>query len=147
MSTATSTIEEKELENTDTAVPAAGEGDAGADSPSTGQDGPWSHVAQAMEDAAEALKAGIGGGSASAQAVHESGVMTRVVYRTSYTMSYGVVFPVLLMAQFIPKANPVSHGLIDGGRAALDAVEKWRRAPRTGPSAPEECPEPAASPA
>ena len=147
MSTAQSTLEEKDLADRDTGTPEADHADHGRDSQGAGQDGPWSRVAQAMEDAASSLQAAIGGGSPGAQPASGSGVMARVVYRTSYTVSYGVVFPVALIAGLVPKENPVTYGLIDGGRAALDAIEKWHTAPKTDAPAPVDQPSPAANPA
>ena len=44
------------------------------------------------------------------------------VYNTSYGISYGVVLPALFIARAIPKNNAVTNGLIDGARAAFDAI-------------------------
>jgi hypothetical protein len=51
---------------------------------------------------------------------------SRLVYTTSYAISYGVVFPTLLVARAIPKDNVLVHGLVDGARAATDMVDDWR---------------------
>jgi hypothetical protein len=48
------------------------------------------------------------------------------VYATSYTLSYGVVFPVVLIVKSIPVNNAVVHGLVDGARAAVDMVDQLK---------------------
>lgn len=47
----------------------------------------------------------------------------RFVYTTCYTISYGVVFPSMLLARSIPKDNAAVRGLIDGASAAIRKVE------------------------
>lgn len=55
-----------------------------------------------------------------------TGFISRLVYTTSYTLSYGVVFPTMLVVSVVPKENAVVHGLVDGGRAAKDTVSHMR---------------------
>jgi hypothetical protein len=65
--------------------------------------------------------------------------MSRFVYTTCYTLSYGMVFPALLVAQAIPRNNPAVQGLIDGAHAAKHQVEQIRGTaiePRSGASTP-----------
>jgi hypothetical protein len=50
--------------------------------------------------------------------------MSRFVYTTCYTLSYGVVFPVTLCVQAIPRDNAAVRGLIDGAQAAKHKVEE-----------------------
>jgi hypothetical protein len=50
--------------------------------------------------------------------------MSRFVYTTCYTLSYGVVFPAMMVAQAIPRNNPAVRGLIDGAHAAKHQVEQ-----------------------
>jgi hypothetical protein len=52
--------------------------------------------------------------------------LCRFVYTTSYTLSYGVVFPASLLARTIPKDNAAVRGLIDGARAAADKVHQMK---------------------
>ncbi len=52
--------------------------------------------------------------------------LSRFIYTTSYTFSYGVVFPAVLIAKSIPSDNAVVHGLVDGARAASDTVDQWK---------------------
>jgi hypothetical protein len=49
---------------------------------------------------------------------------SRFVYTTSYTFSYGVVFPATLLARSIPRDNAAVRGLIDGARAATRKVDQ-----------------------
>ena len=52
--------------------------------------------------------------------------LCRFVYTTSYTISYGVVFPATLIARSIPVDNAAVRGLVDGARAATDKVHQIR---------------------
>src|SRR5580704_7849108 len=44
--------------------------------------------------------------------------VSRLVYTTCYTFSYGVIFPAALVARAIPRDNVAVQGLIDGAQAA-----------------------------
>ncbi|MDR3638822.1 MAG: hypothetical protein P4L84_33755 [Isosphaeraceae bacterium] len=48
--------------------------------------------------------------------------LSRILYTASYSASYGVVFPVMLLAHSVPTDNALVRGMIDGGRAARQAV-------------------------
>lgn len=50
------------------------------------------------------------------------GFVSRLTYTTCYAVSYGVVFPTLLVASAVPKDNAIVNGLVDGARAARDAI-------------------------
>ena len=50
--------------------------------------------------------------------------MSRLVYTTCYTLSYGVVFPAIYLAHSIPRNNAAVQGLIDGAQAAIHKVEE-----------------------
>jgi hypothetical protein len=52
--------------------------------------------------------------------------LCRFVYTTSYTISYGVVFPATLLARSIPKDNAAVRGLVEGARAATEKVHEIR---------------------
>jgi hypothetical protein len=52
--------------------------------------------------------------------------LSRVVYKTSYALSFGVTFPVMLVVRIVPKDNAIVHGLVDGAIAARDRVDAWR---------------------
>jgi hypothetical protein len=60
--------------------------------------------------------------------------LARGVYRSSYAVSYGVVFPIILVARFIPENNSLIYGVIDGSQAAIDSVERIKAARESGAS-------------
>jgi hypothetical protein len=60
------------------------------------------------------------------------GFLSRLTYTTCYAVSYGVVFPTLLVARAVPKDNAIVNGLVDGARAARDALDSRR--PGTAPA-------------
>ena len=47
---------------------------------------------------------------------------SRFVYTTCYTISYGVVFPTVMIARSIPRSNIAVRGLLDGSSAAQRKV-------------------------
>jgi hypothetical protein len=51
---------------------------------------------------------------------------SRFVYTTCYTVSYGVVFPTMLLVHSIPKNNAAVRGLVDGAQAAMQKVDQIR---------------------
>jgi hypothetical protein len=101
---------------------------------------PLKTVADAMEHAVQAAK----DGALDAKAKVDQALpavnrfASRFVYTTCYTISYGVVFPSVLLARSVPKDNPIVHGLVDGAHAAVDMVEEMKKrkleAPSGGPS-------------
>jgi hypothetical protein len=86
---------------------------------------PLTAIADAMDAAVEAAKGGTDRVRATvAELVPAAGrFLSRAVYRTSYAVSFGVVFPAMMIANAIPKSNAVVHGLVDGALAARDAVQ------------------------
>lgn len=92
---------------------------------------PLKSVADALDAAVKAAKDGVGGASASASnALPAVGsLLSTLTYKTCYAVSYGVVFPTVLVARAIPKDNAAVHGLIDGARAAMDLVDEMRAKP------------------
>ena len=50
--------------------------------------------------------------------------VSRFVYTTCYTVSYGVVFPSVLLSRSIPRDNPAVRGLIEGASAAVRKVDE-----------------------
>jgi hypothetical protein len=54
---------------------------------------------------------------------HTSVFLSRMLYTTTYTISYGVVFPVALLAESVPKNNAAVRGLIEGAHAATRRVD------------------------
>jgi hypothetical protein len=51
--------------------------------------------------------------------------MSRMVYTSCYGLSYGVVFPVMMVVRLVPKENAMVHGFVDGAIAAREQVEGW----------------------
>jgi hypothetical protein len=49
--------------------------------------------------------------------------LSRFVYTTCYTVSYGVVFSSVLLARSIPRDNTAGRGLVDGSQAACQRVD------------------------
>ena len=85
---------------------------------------PLRSAADAM---ALALQAAKDGAADAQERVNEmmpaiGGFVSRLTYTTCYAVSYGVVFPALLVARAVPKENAVVNGLMDGARAARDAI-------------------------
>jgi hypothetical protein len=68
----------------------------------------------------------------------------RFVYTTCYTISYGVVFPSMLLANSIPRNNAAVRGLIDGAQAAGQKVDHVLNPAHDRPA---EGPAPACAPA
>ena len=89
---------------------------------------PLKGVADALEAAVEAAKQGATDARETAHAVLPvaANVLSNLVYKVSYGVSYGVVFPAVLLARSLPQDNPVSHGLLDGARAAIDMVDEMK---------------------
>ena len=54
--------------------------------------------------------------------VTAGGFLSRMIYTASYSVSYGVVFPAMFLAYSVPRDNALVRGLLDGGRAASDAI-------------------------
>jgi hypothetical protein len=99
-----------------------------ADSASASSSDPLEVLAGAMDAAAQTAQEGIREArTAVSDAVPvASQFMSQAVYKTCYTISYGVIFPSLLLARSIPKENAAVHGLIDGARAAIDMVNEMK---------------------
>ena len=99
---------------------------------------PLQAVADAMDAAVKAVKDGAEEGRAAAADAlpAASQFMSRAVYKTCYALSYGVVFPSLLLARSIPKNNAAAHGFIDGAHAAVDMVNEMKSKPVSGEPTP-----------
>jgi hypothetical protein len=86
---------------------------------------PLKVVADAMDAAVKAAKDGVEEARATvAEAVPAaSDTLSRMAYKSSYAISYGVVFASLFVARSIPKNNAIVNGFIDGAQAATDMVK------------------------
>ena len=97
---------------------------------STGTD-PLKAVADALDAAVLAAKEGAEKARATADEVLPAAgqMLSTTVYKTSYAISYGVVFASVFLARSIPQNNAVVHGLVDGARAAVDLVNDMKAKP------------------
>ncbi len=77
-------------------------------------------VAKAMALASQSIRV------ADTQSV-ASNVVAKTIYTTCYCVSYGIIFPTMLVASFIPTNNVICHGLTDGAQAAADSVYNLRK--------------------
>ncbi len=99
---------------------------------------PLSAVADAMQQAASSVQDGATAArDAAEKALPSVGLFAnRFLYTTCYAVSYGVVFPMALVAFSVPQNNPLVHGMIDGSRAARNKVDEILGG--SSPAAPEE---------
>ena len=89
---------------------------------------PLRTLADALETAAQAARDGAAGASATVNKAlpAASRFLSRCVYTTCYTFSYGLVFPTVLLAKSIPANNAVVHGFVDGAQAAVDMLDQLK---------------------
>jgi hypothetical protein len=55
--------------------------------------------------------------------------VSRFTYTSSYMVSYGIVYATVFIARSIHQDNPVVEGFIDGGRAAIEALNEAKTVP------------------
>lgn len=93
-----------------------------------GAQDPLKTVADALEAAVQAAKDGASNArDAAAHLLPESGnIVSQWTYKACYAISYGLVFPSVLIAQSIPQNNAFVHGLIDGAHAARDMASEMK---------------------
>ncbi len=94
--------------------------------PTTEQADPLKSVADAMKDA---VNQATEDASRARERISQMGPdithsASRFAYTASYMISYGVVYATVFAAKSIPQDNPIVEGFIDGGRAAIDAVNE-----------------------
>lgn len=89
---------------------------------------PLQVVAGAMMQAAVAVREGATDARAKAQQMAPAATraISRTVYAACYCVSYGVVFPTMLVCSLVPTNNAFGHGLVDGAHAAQDAVRQMQ---------------------
>jgi hypothetical protein len=99
---------------------------------------PLRTVADALDTAVKAAKDGAADAKATAGKILPATgrFLSRFVYTTSYTFSYGVVFPAVLIAKSIPANNAIVHGFVDGAQAASDTVVQMKNRRLEPPVAP-----------
>ena len=101
---------------------------------------PMKTVADALDKAYKAAKGGKADATAAAGRAlpAASRFLSRLVYTTSYTLSYGIVFPMVMLAKSIPQENSVVKGMKDGAHDASERVERLklrREKPTAAPAA------------
>jgi hypothetical protein len=99
---------------------------------------PLRTVADALDTAVKAAKDGAADAKATAGKMLPAAgrFLSRFVYTTSYTFSYGVVFPAVLIAKSIPANNAIVHGFVDGAHAASDTVVQMKTRRLEAPATP-----------
>lgn len=50
-------------------------------------------------------------------------MVSRLLYNTAYTLSYGVVFPIAYVARAVPVDNPAVQGIVEGAGDASRKVD------------------------
>jgi hypothetical protein len=98
---------------------------------------PLRTVADALDTAVKAAKDGAADAKATAGKMLPAAgrFVSRFVYTTSYTFSYGIVFPAVLIAKSIPANNAIVHGFVDGAHAASDTVMQMKTRRQKPPAA------------
>lgn len=99
---------------------------------------PLKTVADALDMAVKAAKDGaVDAKAAAGKIVPATGrFLSRFVYTASYTLSYGAVFPAVMLAKSIPSNNAVVHGFVDGAHAASDMVDQLKHRQIESPARP-----------
>jgi hypothetical protein len=99
---------------------------------------PLRTVADALDTAVKAAKDGATDARVTAGKMLPAAgrFLSRFVYTSSYTLSYGVVFPAILIAKSIPANNAIVHGFVDGAHAASDTVVQMKTRRLEPPAAP-----------
>jgi hypothetical protein len=87
---------------------------------------PMKSAADAMAMAVQAARDGASDAQAKVSEMMPAvgGFLSRLTYTTCYAVSYGVVFPTLVVARAVPKDNVVVQGLVEGARAAVAAAQR-----------------------
>jgi hypothetical protein len=86
---------------------------------------PLKSVADNLETAFQAVK----DGSTDATAVAEKAIpaatriVARLVYTTSYALTFGVVFPSMMIAKSISADNAIIRGITDGAHDAIAKID------------------------
>ncbi len=90
------------------------------------QSDPGQSISGTMDLVSQAARQGAADASeAAARTIDAAGrFLNRFVYTTCYTVSYGVVFPSVLLARAIPRQNAAVRGLMEGAEAARRKVSE-----------------------
>jgi len=85
-------------------------------------------VADALDTAVQTTKEGVEKARTTASdAIPAVGqFLSQAAYKTCYGISFGVVYPTMLIVSLIPKNNAAVHGFIDGAHAAMDSMNEMK---------------------
>lgn len=99
---------------------------------------PFASVADALREAIHSADEGAAKSKAKdqpkASAPDVMHSLSRFAYTGSYMVAYGVVYASVFVAKSLPQDNPVMEGFIDGGKAAIDAVNDAKGAKADTPA-------------
>ena len=103
---------------------------------STGSD-PLKAVADALDTAVKATMDGAEKARESAANTMPAAgeFLSQAAYKACYGISFGVVFPTMLLVRALPKDNAAVHGFIDGSQAALDLLKEMKA--KSAPGEPQ----------
>jgi hypothetical protein len=107
------------------------DGSNGSASRKTGHRSARETVSDALHQAGESLGMGGDEDQAPDSPALELGLLGRLVYHSSYILSYGAVYPVTLVAGLFPSENALVYGLLDGASDAQDAAGRWKTSRRS----------------
>lgn len=102
-----------------------------ADDTAVNESDPLRSISDAMRDAIHTASEDA---TKARERIRDAGVgqsLSRFAYTSSYMVSYGIVYATVFVAKSIPQDNPIVEGFIDGGRAALEALNEAKAAPVT----------------
>jgi hypothetical protein len=87
---------------------------------------PSTEVGRTMDLVAQAARQGASDAREAAQRVWSATGLaaSKMLYNTTYAISYGVVFPVAFVAQAVPRDSAAVRGLIEGAEAASQRVDR-----------------------
>jgi hypothetical protein len=99
---------------------------------------PLRTAADAVALAARAAREGVADAQARASGAlpHMNRIFNRLTYSSFYAISYGVVFPTMMLVGSLPQDHKAVQGLIEGGAAARDAATRLRRVMEASHSRP-----------
>jgi hypothetical protein len=95
---------------------------------------PLKSVADALDAAVQSAKEGASDLSTTVSGALPAlgSFLSGLTYKTCYAVSYGLVFPTVIVVRAIPKENAIVHGFVDGARAAIDLVDEMQAKSASG---------------
>jgi hypothetical protein len=81
-------------------------------------------LADAIDDAVQSAKTQPGSSDPGVPGNHALiRPLEKIAYSSSYALSYGIAFPVMMIAMSVSANNPAVRGMADGARAARQKAE------------------------